>query len=252
MPFVYEDRIVAYIDILAFADKIKLTENEVKPVEAAQMLNSLTSSVRFLQKRISKSIQDSELPTGTLASMFSDTIVISIPKAESNGALHLFEILKELQIQSIEKNILLRGGIVHGNLVHRDQLIIGPALINAYNVESKSALYPRIVIDPRVLSLFVRENGAPIKDFKIRDYDFHLTWSDDFDGTSFIDYFNSVDEYIPDGNTKKYFEILNEMINKGIRYQKDTGIRMKYMWMRKKLELANYPDDTKYPKHKKH
>lgn len=254
MPFRfrnYEERIVAFIDILGFAEKIKVTEKEDEPEVAEAMLRNLSEAVRFFQTKIKKAIEELDLPGRTIASMFSDTIVVSIPKAESAGVLYLFELLKELQINLLLKDILLRGGIVHGKLVHTEQLIIGPALVNAHNLESKSALYPRIVIDPRVLFLYVRNNGETKKNLRLKDYDYHLTFTEDFDGTSYVDYFNSVDEYVPMKNTTAYFAKMNEIISKGTsRSTKDIGIRMKYMWMKKKLEQSNYTDEIKYSKKK--
>src|ERR1041385_2776088 len=144
----YEYRIVAFVDILAFSEMIKATDTDdpKKEDDAQAMLDKLQEVVKFLQTDISKAISKHDLPSGTKASMFSDTVVVSIPKAESRGVWRLFQLLKKLQIKLIGNDILLRGGIVHGKLIHQDQLIIGPALVNAYEVESKSALYPRIVI----------------------------------------------------------------------------------------------------------
>src|SRR6476646_1099814 len=109
MPFKtyeYEHRIVAFIDILGFAEKIKQTENETNPEEAATILKDLTDSLQILKRLISKSIEDEELPLGTMASMFSDTIVVSVPKTQSYGVLYLFELLKTLQIRLIQRAIL--------------------------------------------------------------------------------------------------------------------------------------------------
>lgn len=252
MPYKYADRIIAFIDILGFSEKIKITDNKDKPEEAREMLTNLSSAVRFFQKKIKEAIEDILLPAGTIASMFSDTIVVSIPKDESGGALYLFELLKELQINLLFKNILLRGGIVHGKLIHTEQLIIGPALVSAHDLESKSALYPRIVIDPRVLFLYVRQNGEPVKSLRLGDYEFHLTYAKDFDGTSYIDYFNSVEEYVPMKDSSAYFAEMNKIIRKGTaRSQRDIGIRMKYMWMKEKLSIANYSDEVKYPEETK-
>jgi hypothetical protein len=252
MPFRtynYEHRIVAFIDILGFAEKIKLTVSETKPAEAQEMLKSLSDALQLLQHGILQSIDDKELPIGTKASMFSDTIVVSVPKAESAGVLHLFELLKELQIKLIFKNILLRGGVVHGQLIHTESLILGPALVEAYNLESKSALYPRIVIDPRVLSLYARVNGELNRSYKLKDYDYHLTFESDLDGTSYVDYFNSVDNYVPKKDVPAYFRAMKGIIKSGTsRATKDIGIRMKHMWMKKKLESANYPIEIKNAK----
>jgi hypothetical protein len=242
----YEDRIVAFIDILAFSEMIRITDtnDENKQEEATLMLIKLQNVIRFLQSGITKAISNKKLPSGTRASMFSDSIVISIPKAESRGVWTLFKLLKELQIRLIFQNILLRGGVVHGKLIHENQLIIGPALINAYEVESKSALYPRIVIDPNVLRLYERKGGISIMKLRIEDRDDGKTIAHDLDGTSFIDYFNSVDPYITE-DVRTYFIALNEMIRKGLNRKYGTGIRMKYMWMKEKVINSSYPNEIK-------
>lgn len=149
----YEYRIAAFIHILAFSEMIKATDSDdpKKHEEVQAMLHKLQEVIRFLQSEIKKAIAKHDLPNGTTASMFSDTVVVSIPKAESRGVWRLLQLLKKLQIKLITNDILLRGGIVHGKLIHEEQLIIGPDLVNTFEVESKSALYPRIVIDPNAL-----------------------------------------------------------------------------------------------------
>jgi hypothetical protein len=242
----YEYRIVAFIDILAFSEMIKATDTDdpKKEDDAKAMLDKLQEVVKFLQTDISKAISKHDLPSGTKASMFSDTVVVSIPKAESRGVWRLFQLLKKLQIKLIGNDILLRGGIVHGKLIHQDQLIIGPALVNAYEVESKSALYPRIVIDPHVLHLYVRKNGVSISNLRLSDKDDGRTIKKDLDGTSYIDYFNLLEDYY-DGNVTKYFAHLNELIRKGMNRKFGTGIRMKYMWMKEKVNTSKYSDEIK-------
>ena len=181
--------------------------------------------------------------------MFSDLIVFSQPQSESVGVLAMFAALKKLQISMLNKNILLRGSIVFGKLIHKDNIIIGPALVNAYNVESKSAVYPRIVIDPIVVNLYLRKDGIiQAGRRRIKDFDYEFTFSDDFDGTYYIDYFNCIDDYLTDSESKLYYLKMEKLIQKG-KNNKDTGIRMKYLWMNEKLKEAY--DITERTKNKK-
>src|ERR1700756_3728702 len=46
---------------------------------------------------------------------------------------------------------LIRGGIALGGLYHSSDIVFGEALIDAYRLESKVAVYPRILISPTVL-----------------------------------------------------------------------------------------------------
>ena len=242
---VYDDRIIAYLDILGFHEKIKETEREsLETGGESKTLEFLISSLSYLQGEIRAAIENLELPPGTIATMFSDTIVVSIPKAQSVGVLHLFAILKGLQIKSTHENIFLRGCITFGKLYHTEEVIIGPALINAYKVEISAAVYPRIVIDPKVMDLYVRGYDERNGDYKIKDYDYHLTFEDDFDGTSYIDYFNDIVNYVI-VDPELYFAKLNNAIEKVLK-DGDPSLRMKYMWMQQKIKSANYLDDVKY------
>jgi hypothetical protein len=148
--------------------------------------------------------------------------------------LSIFAALKKLQIHLIRDAILLRGGIVQGRLIHDSDILFGPALISAYNLESTSALYPRIVIDPKVLNIYSRKDGEKMSDLRIRHFDYHKTFSKDLDGFSFIDYFQDVQDYIQNGTADAYYSQVCDLIKKGIK-SPDVGIRMKYMWMKEKV-----------------
>ena len=46
----------------------------------------------------------------------------------------------------LDLNIFIRGAIVRGGLIFTSDVVLGDALINAYNLESNVAVFPRIVI----------------------------------------------------------------------------------------------------------
>jgi len=238
----YDKRLVAFIDILGFKNLIDKTEakgTEDSNKQALETIKKLQQVIYSFQNRIRSAINKNELPDGTIASMFSDTIVVSIPKQESIGIIALFKIIKYTQVELISKNILLRGGIVFGELIHNESLIIGPALINAYEVESKSAVYPRIVIDPKVLYLYARRNGIPINNARISEKDLSSTLKKDFDGTYYIDYFNDlVDLTRP--QVKEYIMSISTMVKGVSKLRNNTSLRMKYLWMGEKLKRSDY------------
>ncbi|WP_080236679.1 hypothetical protein [Spirosoma rigui] len=236
----YQDRIVAFVDILGFRNLIKETQKE-DALKAQKKLDEIYSVVKLINKFFNELKENYELHEDCIVTMFSDSIVISVSKVQSYEFLAVFEVLKKLQIQLVKYNILLRGGIVIDKLIHTENMIIGPGLIKAYDLESKSALYPRIVIDPVILTTYVRQDGNKIGEYCIRDYDYLFTFNEDFDGTYYIDYFNDVDFFIQDGNTQGYFAALNSIIENGIS-NNDIGIKIKYMWMDQKVKNANYDE----------
>lgn len=62
-------------------------------------------------------------------------------------------------ITGIQYGILFRGGITYGKVVHTDKMLFGPAMNKAYSLESKTAVYPRIIIDNDVIKQIFKHKG---------------------------------------------------------------------------------------------
>ena len=58
--------------------------------------------------------------------------------------------LRAIAFRLLRLGFLVRGGIARGDLFHHVGKVVGPALIKAYELENKKAVYPRIIIDPAV------------------------------------------------------------------------------------------------------
>ena len=58
------------------------------------------------------------------------------------------------QLGAAINGFLFRGGVTVGDLVHEDEAVFGPGLNRAYYLESKIAMYPRIVLDPLYMEEF--------------------------------------------------------------------------------------------------
>lgn len=52
-----------------------------------------------------------------------------------------------LQLELMGLGILIRGGIAIGPLYHSGQIVYGPAMNQAYLLESVYAVYPHIILD---------------------------------------------------------------------------------------------------------
>lgn len=89
---------------------------------------------------------------------FSDAIV-RVNKVESGindvspFGVFFWEVLGlvHAQIELANLGVLVRGGIALGDVYSSEDKVFGPAMVRAYELESKYALYPRIVIDPLVV-----------------------------------------------------------------------------------------------------
>lgn len=142
----YTNRVVAFLDILGFkqliyanreaeiARALKLTkESEVAPFHNAPKMR-LTA--------------------------FSDSVVVSDEVGNGFGYARILHFTSYLVWQLLEMGILSRGGIGHGNLHHENGIVFGPALIQAYELESKQAIYPRVLVPDDVAAAYIEMEVA--------------------------------------------------------------------------------------------
>jgi hypothetical protein len=83
---------------------------------------------------------------------FSDNVVISTTP-DKNVTPVFLDTIAALQAHATAKGFLMRGGIAVGGLIHDDEVVFGPALNRAYDLESRIAVYPRIVVDEDVANI---------------------------------------------------------------------------------------------------
>ena len=170
----YEKRLIGFIDILGFGQLVLKSENEPTKFSLIEGIISRLNDVDdiygspkslfahsnyeylseegkadldALYEKIKKSPKTSRVSITT----FSDSIVFSCP-ADIKGLSNFRYFLIKLLVYTSEFNLLLRGGISCGSLIHSDKAIFGPAMNKAYHTESKIAKQPRIAVDQNFLS----------------------------------------------------------------------------------------------------
>lgn len=227
----YENRVVAFIDILNFKNKINATEDIDDP-KAKIQLEKLIHVLEYIQKGFDNILKTNQ--TAFQVTMFSDSVVFSVKETDSITFISIIEILKHLQINLIKDGILLRGGIVYGKIIHDERKIIGPALIDAYELEGKSALYPRIVIDPDILKTDTNITESTAGLFNVSDFLNKQLIQEDFDGTYYVDYFSDASAHIEQGTSEDHYSTLRKLIHNGLK-SPNIGIRIKYLWMLQKF-----------------
>lgn len=95
--------------------------------------------------------------------IFSDNILICEEIDEKNPAIAIYEVLSVIEKIEFEQfkigALFLRGSFVVDNLYFGENFVYGPALLKAYELESKTAIYPRVIMDDSVLKLIKIENS---------------------------------------------------------------------------------------------
>lgn len=129
----YEQRVVLFLDILGFKRLIDQQQEGL----VAEVL-SVTSSAY----------------AGYDISAFSDNMAVSIKIETGEELLKIIEFASYLSWQLISKGVLSRGGVAVGNLYHKNGIIYGPALLNAYYLESQVAIFPRVILEKDAINKF--------------------------------------------------------------------------------------------------
>lgn len=166
----YSDKLVAWLDILGMRNKIRSSDD---PEEVFNIMESLLGYVQNLCDNLSAEGRLNYL-------QISDGFIIS---AELSCINEVLEILCRIQWQVlVYTKMLLRGALTVGKISMTEdaRLILGPAFIDAFSLESENAIYPRIILATQVHSLLAGEEN---KRTYIRS---------DIDGISYLDFIHFI------------------------------------------------------------
>lgn len=176
-----EEHVVAFIDVLG---------------ATAMIHKDADASLNLVHSVYSKSIeifkQLMQLSSTLDITIFSDNIIVSgkVPSEKAFAAIFKAVNTMSAIIQGnfLFSGQLVRGGIASGSFFKDDIMVWGEALIKAYEIESKVAIYPRIVVDPDTIGrLGYYSDESKQKDFWLQG---------DNDGVLFVDYLQ--EKYIKD------------------------------------------------------
>jgi len=147
-------------------------------------------------------------------------------------SLFIFHELLRIQLSLIHDGILFRGAVTSGELYHDDHLVLGPAFVEAVELE-KLASYPRMIVHREIA-----EDGGFVKSEKKLSSGrvANNTLRKDFDGVYFVDYFNVVPEDFNEDWSAviKYLNTLRDKI-KDLSRKRDHSIKLKHSWLRQKF-----------------
>jgi hypothetical protein len=158
----YEEQFTAFIDFLGFREVALETDDSTR-LKVLNLLKSLselrgefnvqsTGPENFKTRHIRPAI-----------STFSDHIVISYPTKpisadtgfdERNTAffirMHFSQLLKSIAAAALRIGFLVRGGATIDKLHHVKGVVFGKALVDAYEIESQTSIYPRVVLSHHI------------------------------------------------------------------------------------------------------
>lgn len=154
-----KSHLVAFLDILGFKEYVK---NYVSGDTA--ILNKIQTALENASNNVYHTIKINEesddMNFEINYNQFSDCTSISFwhpslhlkenTDSVNPGLLTAILILRDFQIELLESDVYIRGGLSFGIHFENNNMIFSEGLVNSYELESKKALYPRIIFDNEV------------------------------------------------------------------------------------------------------
>lgn len=229
----YRNQIVAFIDILGFSDMIKdaQEDNDKAYTTIMKITNAIEQAVeKNLDCRLLP--KDKPQPTDPVYRVFSDCICISsdcIEEMNSEFIDHfLFYFLMNLlyvQAELTLHGIFIRGGVTINKHFYNDKIIFSSALVDAYKLESKKSIYPRILIHNSIIDML--RNLSHEDDMKL----LNAVIKRDADGLVFLDYLEYISE-VDDLYSMYEFMVRHKAtIEKNILGPLEPEVKQKYLWL---------------------
>jgi hypothetical protein len=220
----YENRVIVFIDILGFREQVKQTTTDPR-----HFIN-LRNTLNFISDL--KSHNDkTEKELGREITVFSDSIVISYPVEMLGSVFWLLLDVVHIQLDMMQKGILMRGGITFGQLCHNDNIVFGPAMVDAYDLESKVAIYPRVVVNEKLFQLAgEHSHNSPEEEVK----SVLELCKKDWDGQWYVDFLRQHQEVNTEQQYLEAIKIIKGVIESEIeKNQAKPSIKMKYQWLQR-------------------
>jgi hypothetical protein len=160
------------------------------------------------------------------ASFFSDTLVLAAAVEDDDDAYALYGLVQQaaqLQVDLYSQGFFARGGLALGSFHIRDGIVFGPGLVEAYGLESRRAVHPRIILSTEAVNKLRdrhAEGGLGDRTLLMSDHD----------GWTFVDYlsllFDDVDE--PGGPLAEHRDLVVDRLDE---HRRAKRVWEKYRWV---------------------
>ena len=214
----YEDKIVAFIDILGFTSLVMSINTH------PEVHDRLLYALKLIKSRKAPELSDFT-DYQIEVSVFSDSIALS---TNCDNLWGIIWSCGSLQAEILKVGVLTRGGISKGKTFHEDDILYGEGMINAYRIESKAAIYPRIVLDPKLIPGL----NEGLRYYSLRQDSDSLWFINPFSFNAIID---DTDELTADGYDphELYLKELGDHIDKGKAEAKTVDQVSKWTWLKR-------------------
>ncbi|MGG2469320.1 hypothetical protein ACOV1W_16470 [Paraclostridium bifermentans] len=217
----YSTRVVVFMDILGFKEMV------LDPNRKDNLFYVMNYFKWTGESNYTGLLKENDL--GKEVTVFSDSIVISYDAKIQGQVFYILLDIIRIQLDLANRGIILRGGVSIGELYHNRETIFGPAMIKAYELESKNAIYPRIILDQKLLD-YAYENPSDHHNSE-QEMEYILSLIEmDKDGYWYTDFLSQEGELDYQSDIVYIFDKLKEITSKGIKSSNES-VKEKYLWL---------------------
>jgi hypothetical protein len=147
-----ETRIVAFIDILGFSKMIEDYDSNPTSTLLQDLNEVFSKSINETFNQFKLKSKDSNLEY----KLFSDNLCVSIPFYDSEADFFtqfqvIIHLVRAYQALMMQKGYFVRGAITIGSYYSNQNMIFSNGLVRAYNMEHKEVIYPRVMLDDKIV-----------------------------------------------------------------------------------------------------
>lgn len=148
----YRRCLVSFFDLLGF-----------KEIVRSRSAHDIASLVGLFQ-RTGRVSEETEEAFEAQSFQFSDSIVRMMPldshsNIEFPVGILFHEVLAIVHacLEMANHGVAIRGALTLGDAYYSGSRMFGPGMVRAYELETRVALYPRVIVDPAVMWAFKRD-----------------------------------------------------------------------------------------------
>lgn len=177
MKHQYKERYLFLIDILG--SRTLIDQSVSNPIIFEKLKKAVCTllDMRIPPHFSDLSSKEIDITDNHCSHYFSDHIVMTAAGTEQGLRKILYQ-LRYITGYLLEQGIFTRGAITKGLIFDDFQVVFGPAIVEAYILESEIAIYPRVIASENIITdlkvtnryVFPQQNLKFIEDFK-RDND---------------------------------------------------------------------------------
>ena len=253
----YDERVVCFLDILGFREFIKKDKGQKSLNSVRDLLLNIRPGTLCQEEPVGEDIsQNLAEKYGALVVQFSDCIFISMKEVSYDSLDWLYSLILNVTSNMIESGMMCRGAITIGDIYHKSKnrsLLFGPAVIDAYEMESKCAIFPRVIVakvlEQRQSNLRSRSNRT--KDRRSLSAKYLSRDSDDF---LYVDYFQKLYDFKRFPKlTRRHLQHVREHIVTQLEKVESQSVEQKMNWAKRKynnylkkkiIKYIDAPDNT--------